>query len=151
MVRAVRLAAVLDFTIEPATLAAIRQNAALAAHVSGERVAAELGQAPRPRRAPSAGLRLHGRDRAPRGALRRSSPQQRGVAQNKIPGEDLWDHTLRTVDAAPADRPAVRLAALLHDVGKPATLDDGPFRGHEIVGAEHGRGSSSSGSTGRGR
>jgi tRNA nucleotidyltransferase (CCA-adding enzyme) len=30
----------------------------------------------------------------------------------------------------------VRLAALLHDIGKPATVDDGPFRGHEVVGAE---------------
>ena len=30
----------------------------------------------------------------------------------------------------------VRLAALLHDVGKPGTIDDGPFRGHEAVGAE---------------
>ena len=61
---------------------------------------------------------------------------QRGVPQNKIEGEDLFDHTLRTVDAAPAGRPVVRLAALLHDVGKPATIDDGPFRGHEVVGAE---------------
>ena len=46
---------------------------------------------------------------------------QRGMLQNKIPGEDLWDHTLRAVDAPPADRPIVRLAALLHDIGKPAT------------------------------
>jgi poly(A) polymerase/tRNA nucleotidyltransferase (CCA-adding enzyme) len=61
---------------------------------------------------------------------------QRGVPQNKIPGEDLFDHTLRTLDSAPAGRPVVRLAALLHDLGKPATIDDGPFRGHEIVGAE---------------
>jgi putative nucleotidyltransferase with HDIG domain len=61
---------------------------------------------------------------------------QRGVPQNKIEGEDLLDHTLRTVDAAPANRPVVRLAALLHDLGKPATIDDGPFRGHETIGAE---------------
>ncbi len=61
---------------------------------------------------------------------------QRGVPQDKIPGDDLWDHTLRTVDAAPADRPVVRLAALLHDVGKPATLADGHFHGHDAVGAE---------------
>jgi hypothetical protein len=30
----------------------------------------------------------------------------------------------------------VRLAALLHDIGKPATIDDGPFRGHDLVGAD---------------
>jgi tRNA nucleotidyltransferase (CCA-adding enzyme) len=133
MVRAVRLAAVLDFSIEPATLEAIQANASLAAHVSGERVAAELGKLLAVER-PSAGLRLM----AETGLLAVVLPEldaQRGVAQNKIEGEDLFDHTLRTIDAAPAGRPVVRLAALLHDVGKPATIDDGPFRGHEAVGA----------------
>jgi putative nucleotidyltransferase with HDIG domain len=61
---------------------------------------------------------------------------QRGVPQNKVEGEDLFDHTLRSVDAAPVGRPVVRLAALLHDIGKPATIEDGPFRGHEIIGAD---------------
>ena len=61
---------------------------------------------------------------------------QRGIPQNKTDGEDLWDHTLRTVDAAPADRPVVRLAALLHDIGKPATLADGHFHHHDAAGAD---------------
>ncbi len=136
MVRAVRLAAVLGFSIEPETLAAIRENAALVSHVSGERVSAELEKllaAPRP----SVGFQLM----AETGLLEVLFPElaaQRGLAQNKIEGQDLFDHTLGSVDAAPVDRPVVRLAALLHDVGKPATLDDagGPFRGHEVVGAE---------------
>jgi tRNA nucleotidyltransferase (CCA-adding enzyme) len=84
---------------------------------------------------PSVGLRLM----SDTDLLRPISPQlaaQRGVPQNKIDGEDLWDHTLRAVDAARADRPIVRLAALLHDVGKPATLADGHFIGHDTVGAE---------------
>jgi tRNA nucleotidyltransferase (CCA-adding enzyme) len=134
MVRAVRLAAVLDFAIEPATLDAIRANAPLASHVSGERLAAELNKLLLADR-PSVGLRLM----ADTGLLAVVLPEldaQRGVAQNKIEGEDLFDHTLRTVDAAPTGRPVVRLAALLHDLGKPATIDDGPFRGHELVGAE---------------
>src|SRR5262249_13544076 len=42
MIRAVRLAATLDFTIEAATFAAIRRKAGLAAHLSGERIAGEL-------------------------------------------------------------------------------------------------------------
>ena len=134
MVRAVRLAAVLDLDIEQATLAAIREHAALAAHVSGERVSAELEKllaAPRP----SIGFRLM----AETGLLAVLFPEleaQRGVPQNKIEGEDLFDHTVRSVDAAPSDRPIVRLAALLHDVGKPPTIDDGPFRGHEVAGAD---------------
>lgn len=134
MVRAVRLAAVLEFTIEPATFAAIRANAALAGHVSGERLAAELQKLLLAAR-PSIGLRLM----AESGLLAVVLPEleaQRGVPQNKVPGEDLFDHTLRTVDATPADRPVVRLAALLHDIGKPSTIEDGPFRGHEVVGAD---------------
>ena len=134
MVRAVRLATVLDFVIDPPTLAAIREHAPLAEHVSGERLAAELGKLLTSER-PSTGLRLMG-DAGLLDVLLPDLAQQRGVAQNKIPGEDLWDHTLRTVDAAPANHPVVRLAALLHDIGKPATIADGPFRGHEVVGAD---------------
>ena len=43
---------------------------------------------------------------------------------------------MRTVDAASADRPTVRLAALLHDIGKPATFSEGHFYGHDTVGAD---------------
>ena len=134
MIRAVRLAATLDFEVEPETLAAIRRRPELVRHLSGERIAAELNKllaAP----LPSVGLGLM----AETGILEHVSPElarQQGVAQNKIPGEDLWRHTLRSVDAAPADRPTVRLAALLHDIGKPDTAADGHFYGHERVGAE---------------
>ncbi|HLA15945.1 MAG TPA: HDIG domain-containing protein [Candidatus Limnocylindrales bacterium] len=134
MVRAVRLAAELDFTVEPATLEAIGRNAGLAAHLSAERVAAELDRmlaAPRP----SIGLRLM-EATGLLGVLVPELAAQRGVAQDKIPGDDLWDHTCRAVDAGPPDRPIVRLAALLHDIGKPATAADGRFHGHESVGAE---------------
>ena len=134
MIRAVRLAATLELEVEPATRAAITANAALVAHLSGERIGAELMrllEAPRP----SVGLRLAQET----GLLAVIAPElaaQRGVPQNKIAGEDLWDHTLRSVDAAPAARPIVRLAALLHDIGKPATLTDGHFHHHDVVGAE---------------
>ncbi len=134
MVRAVRLAAVLEFGVEAATLAGIQARASLAAHLSGERLGAELERllaAP----TPSIGLRLL----AGTGLLEVLSPElaaQRGLPQNKIPGDDCWDHTVRTVDAAPVDRPVVRLAALLHDIGKPATMADGHFHGHDAAGAD---------------
>jgi putative nucleotidyltransferase with HDIG domain len=137
IVRAVRLATTLDFRIETTTLAAIEQRAPLVAHLSGERVATELGKLLGADR-PSTGLRLL----ADTGVLDHIAPElgaQRGVPQNKVPGEDLWDHTLRTVDAAPSRRPVVRLAALLHDLGKPSTQADGHFYGHETVGAEQAR------------
>ena len=133
IIRAIRLAATLGLTIEPGTLDAIRATAPLIGHLSGERIAAELSRILAADR-PSVGLALL----ADTGALAAISPDlaaQRGVAQNKIPGEDLWDHTLRTVDAAAA-RPALRLAALLHDIGKPATAGEGHFYRHEVVGAE---------------
>lgn len=134
MVRAVRLAATLGFTIEAETLAAIAANAHLADHLSGERVAAELEKllwAPKP----SVGLRLM----ADTGLLAVVLPEiavQRGIPQDKVPGEDLLDHTFRSVDAVPADRPIVRLAAFVHDIGKPATQAGGHFHGHETVGAD---------------
>ena len=133
MVRAVRLAATRELAIEPATLAAIAEHAELVRHLSGERIAAELDRILGAAR-PSVGLRLLEET----GLLRHVAPElaaQRGLAQNKIPGDDLWDHTVRTVDATPAD-PLVRLAALLHDVGKPATAADGHFYGHDRIGAD---------------
>ena len=136
MLRAVRLATTLGFAIEAATLAAIRAAAPLAAHLSGERIATELGKILGADR-PSVGLRLL----AETGLLDAVLPElaaQAGVPQNKVPGEDLWDHTVRTVDAAP-NHPIVRLAALLHDVGKPSTQADGHFYGHETEGAEQAR------------
>jgi tRNA nucleotidyltransferase (CCA-adding enzyme) len=136
MVRAVRLAATLDFDVEPETLAAIGRNATLAAHLSGERICSELLKLLASER-PSIGLRLM----ADSGLLAVLAPdlaRQRGLGQNKIEDEDLWDHTLRTVDATPP-RQVVRVAGLLHDVGKPDTLADGHFHGHEAVGAQMAR------------
>lgn len=133
MMRAVRLAATLDFSIEPATLAAITANAALARHLSGERVATELDKL-LAARTPSIGLRLLDET----GLLDVHLPEiaaQRGIPQNKITGDDLLAHTLRTVDAVAPEHPVVRLAALFHDIGKPATQADGHFRGHDAVGA----------------
>jgi len=134
MVRAVRLAATLGFGIEAATLAGMHSRSDLVRHLSGERIGAELGKL-LGAAAPSVGLRLMGST----GILGAFSPElaaQRGVPQNKVPGEDLWDHTVRSVDAARRDRPVVRFATLLHDIGKPATYADGHFLGHDAVGAE---------------
>ena len=109
MIRAVRLATTLAFGVEAATLAGIQARSELVAHLSGERIAAELDKL-LVATTPSVGLRLM----ADTGLLAPISPDlaaQRGIPQNKVPGEDLWDHTLRSVDAAPAARPIVRLPA----------------------------------------
>jgi tRNA nucleotidyltransferase (CCA-adding enzyme) len=134
MIRAIRLAAQLEFTIAAGTLAAISRQAELVRHLSGERIARELEKLLGADR-PSIGLRLL----EATGLLREISPElaaQRGLAQAKLAGEDLWDHTVRTVDAASRDAPVVRLAGLVHDIGKPATAADGHFIGHDSVGAD---------------
>ncbi len=133
IIRAIRFAATLGWTIEPATLAAIRATATLVGHLSGERIATELEKLLAAER-PSVGLRLL-EETGILGAISSDLAAQRGVSQNKFPDEDLWDHTLRTVDAA-VNRPVLRLAALVHDIGKPATAADGHFFGHEVVGAK---------------
>ncbi len=138
MLRAIRLAATLGFVVEPATREAIALEAPLAAHVSRERTFAEIVRLLRAER-PSVGLRIAQET----GLLAVVAPdlaRQRGIPQAKIATEDLWDHTCRTVDASPAapreDLPLARIAALLHDVGKPATFADGHFLGHDAAGAE---------------
>ena len=133
IVRAIRFATTLGWTIEPATLAAIHDTAPLIAHLSGERITTELERLLAAER-PSIGLRLL-EETGALAAISTELAAQRGIAQNKFPGKDLWDHTVRTVDAA-ANRPVVRLAALVHDIGKPATAADGHFFGHETVGAD---------------
>ena len=134
MLRVVRFAATLGFGVEAETLAGIRARADRVRYLSGERIAIELAKilaAP----VPSVGLRLM----ADTGLLAPISPElaaQRGIPQNKLPDEDLWDHTLRAVDGAAAAPSYIRLAALLHDIGKPATMADGRFLGHDLVGAD---------------
>jgi tRNA nucleotidyltransferase (CCA-adding enzyme) len=137
MVRAVRFATRLDLLLDPATEAAIAAHAADVASLSGERVRDELlrmlGGSP-PAAPPSAALALMDR----LGLLAVLVPELaalRGVPQAKALPGDALDHSLRTVDALPADRLRLRLAGLLHDLGKATTLADGHFIGHDREGA----------------
>jgi tRNA nucleotidyltransferase (CCA-adding enzyme) len=64
-----------------------------------------------------------------------------GCSQNKYHAYDVWEHTLRVVDATPQDNPVLRLGALFHDVGKPSSkgvhpvTGDATFYDHEKIGA----------------
>ncbi|HEY7526461.1 MAG TPA: CCA tRNA nucleotidyltransferase [Candidatus Limnocylindria bacterium] len=138
MVRAARFAARLGLEIDPATADAIRRNAGAAAKLSGERVRDELLRmldAADPARPPSVALELLEQ----LGLLPVLLPELaalRGVPQAKALAGDALDHSLRTADALPAGRPLLRLAGLLHDLGKATTLADGHFFGHEVEGAQ---------------
>jgi len=134
LVRAARFAGRFGLSVDPPTEAAIRELAPSVATVSAERIRNELLRI-LDDAAPSRALRLLDR----LGLLAVILPEVaalRGVPQAKIVPGDALDHTLAAVDAAPAGDVAVRLAALLHDVGKATTLADGHFIGHERVGAE---------------
>lgn len=137
MLRAVRLAAELGFAIEPATRAAITAQAHRLRDISQERIAEELNRllvAPHP----AYGLRLL----ADLGLMGEVLPEllaMRDMPQGGRRFKNVFDHTLQVVAKVPPD-PDLRWAALLHDIGKPATIgwENGQvhFRGHERVGAE---------------
>jgi tRNA nucleotidyltransferase (CCA-adding enzyme) len=136
LLRAARLAAQLDFQIEPATRAAMPAAAETVKWVSNERIGEELRRMLRAR-PPSRAFAIL----AETGVLEHALPElaaQLGVPQDKAPGMDLWAHCLATTDAAADlrdDDQQLRLAALLHDIGKPATFADGHFLGHDEEGA----------------
>ena len=103
-------------TIEPATLAAIQdqRRAGPAPLRRADRGRAATGCSRR--RPPVGRAAAAGRHRACSATSRPELAAQRGSPQNKVPGEDLWDHTLRAVDARgrePPDR-APRRAAPRH-------------------------------------
>ena len=139
MLRAVRFAARFGFVIEPATLAAIRAEAANISDVSRERVREELTRMLTEGRARRAFELL---DEA--GLLGHVLPEvarMKGVEQppQYHPEGDVWVHTLMVLEQLPAcAAPTLAWGALLHDVGKPATFRRAPdrirFDGHVEVG-----------------
>jgi poly(A) polymerase len=135
MLRAVRFAAHLGFELAPDLLPAMRQlSGRLAAPViSVERTAEELRKmlvSERPR------LALELLDSG--GLLEVVLPELaacKGVEQGGYHTHDVYGHTLLVVGLTPPDL-LIRLAAVFHDVGKPATATaEGAFTGHEEVGA----------------
>jgi len=134
MLRAVRFAAVLGMLIEPATAAAIARNAGLAEGLSGERVNQEVTKMLLAGR-PSAGFRLL----SELGLLAVICPELevcRRIPQDKAVAQDVFEHSLLALDAVERPDLVLRLAALLHDVGKAETMAGGHFHQHEFVG-EH--------------
>ncbi len=134
--RAVRLAARFGFEVEAETLNAIPKVLERVRMVAAERVRGEimkmLATAPKP----SYGVDLMRET----GLLDIYIPELLegyGVTQNEFHAYDVYTHSLYSCDAAPAGKPLVRLAALLHDVGKPRTrvVRDGrvTFYNHQAV------------------
>ncbi len=134
MLRAAQFAARFEYDVTAAVREGMRAAAPLAKSISAERVHDELLKLLTAHR-PSIGLRLLQET----GVLAELWPELVegvGVEQNEWHAFDVWDHNLATLDATPPGDLILRLAALLHDVGKPRTKDGPHFYRHEIVGAE---------------
>jgi poly(A) polymerase len=148
MMRAARFAAQLGFTVAPEVQRAMTDMAGRIAIVSAERVRDELVKlicSPRPRVGLTllvdTGLAEHVLPELPALALERDEHHRH---------KDVYEHTLTVLeqtidleDRLPGGGPdlVARLAALMHDIGKPRTrkfLDDGTvtFHHHDVVGAK---------------
>jgi poly(A) polymerase len=141
ILRAIRFAAQLGFTVSPETLAAVKKMRERLSVVSQERVTDEFLKILRSP-LPSVGLRLL----FDTGVLHIIFPeiaQMAGVDQRKEHHhKDVFLHTCVVVDnvACVSGNLWLRFAALVHDIAKPKTkaFKEGPgwtFHGHEDIGA----------------
>ncbi len=140
MMRAIRFATQLNFTISPETFQAIQHHAERIKIVSGERIIAEINKIVVTKK-PSIGFDLLYKS----GLLKIIFPQMIAlVGAEFIDGKghkDNFYHTLQVLDniAPNTDDIWLRWAAILHDIAKPVTkkFEKGhgwTFHGHEVLG-----------------
>ncbi len=140
LMRAIRIAAELEFEIDKKTFEAIKQNANLIKEIAWERIRDEL-------------FKILASGNPDTGIIRLREVKisqiilpelekcfgiiQKGPRHTRV--YDIGEHSLLTLKHTPADDPLVRLAALLHDIGKADTQASGPdgnvtFYNHDVVG-----------------
>jgi poly(A) polymerase len=142
MLRAVRFASVLEFELDRSTLEAIRRNAGRITSTSPERIQYEMVRTLTESPHPGDALSLWRES----GLLAHLIPELLETIGCEQPPEyhpegDVWTHTLLMLNELDHPSPALALAVLFHDIGKPATRTvdaDGRIRfmGHAQVGAE---------------
>lgn len=138
ILRGIRFATVLNFEIEQNTKKAMAENAQRIKIISQERIADEIMKIIMAK-VPSKGFYLLDEI----DILGLILPEISALKEKRTnhPCKELFDHTLKVLDntAALSKNSSIRLAALLHDIGKPKTLrvENGKvsFHRHEIVGA----------------
>lgn len=138
MLRAIRFAVQLNFQLDEEAFAAIKEQHALIQKISWERIRDEflkMLESHNPKQAISL------MDQT--GLLSYVLPElqnTKGINQSGHHTTDVWTHSLDAVQNCPNSDPIVRLAALLHDIGKPNTQNiesktNITFYNHEIVGS----------------
>lgn len=141
MLRAIRFACQLHFTIVPATLEAITKTADRINIISKERIVSELNKILLASK-PSVGFAYL----LETGLLKHILPEMVDllgvdVIKGQSHKDNFW-HTLQVVDnlAQTSDKLYLRWSAVFHDIAKPATkrfhdVHGWTFHGHEVVGA----------------
>jgi putative nucleotidyltransferase with HDIG domain len=140
LMRAIRLACELNFTIEEKTFKAIKKFSDLIQYISAERIRDEFNRILMSKNA-VLGIELLRQT----GLLKEILPEldsSYGVGQNKHHIYDIYTHSIKALEyAVEKNYPLyLRLASLFHDIGKPLTKQgEGPdctFYNHDIVGAK---------------
>ena len=134
ILRGAQFAARFELTPTPAAMSAMRDAAPRLPSVSADRMADEMTKLLTRAERPSIGFEIL----REAGALTYVMPELLegwAVEQNEFHRYTVYYHSLRTVDAIRKDL-ILRLAALLHDIGKPRTKSGPHFYRHELVGTE---------------
>jgi poly(A) polymerase len=140
LLRAVRFASTLGFTIDPQTAQAIRDSAPLLVRITPERIRDELVRTLVEAERPGDALQLLEDLRL----LEVFLPEVSRLRQQAQPPEfhpegDVFAHTVLMLNQMQERSPQLAMALLLHDVGKPDTARQAPdrirFDGHAEVGA----------------
>ncbi len=140
LMRAIRFAVQLNFTIEEETAKAIKENSNDIVAISKERIRDELIKTIMTKNAKTGIEMLHGF-----GLLKHIMPELEegiNVSQNKHHIYTVWEHNQRSLDWAANHNYKLenRIASLMHDIGKPRTKKgdglDATFYNHEVVSAK---------------
>lgn len=137
MMRAIRIATQLGFVIEEKTFKAIKEKAKHITEISAERTRDELIRILESDY-PADGMMLLYNS----GLMKQVLPEVvkgKGVPQSGHHPDDVFTHSIKSLKFCKNPDPLIRLAALLHDVGKPVVAKkrkgEMTFYNHEVVGA----------------
>ncbi len=137
LLRAVRIATQVGFTIEEETFKSVFEESKLLKEISAERIRDELFKLLMSDH-PGDGIKLL----YSAGLLKQILPElinSYGLAQAKHHIYDVWNHSINALDACKSDDPITRLGTLIHDIGKPVVArgegEERSFHNHEMAGA----------------